>query len=126
MPGKLVSQGKNQEPVGELELKTYLLEELQLARPVRAEIAGQSREVNRGWRLTVIGGPFTVRAMPAMIWIAGKLAGYGVESTDLQKISVVIFDRSLLQEGAVIALSYGERDPLRTELPERLTLNPAR
>jgi hypothetical protein len=57
-----------------------------------------------------------------MIWIDNVLLGYGVESVDLKKITVITFDRSLLRDGAPIALSYGENDPARTELPERLAL----
>lgn len=125
-PGKLLTRGKNDEPVGEMGLKTYTLEEITLAQPLRIELNGLKTNVTSGWRLTLIGGPFPVRAMPAMIWADKQLLGYGVESPDLNRISVVTFDRSLLKEGAVIALSYGENDPSRTELPERLALTPNR
>ena len=122
LAGRLLAQGKNGQPAGELKLRSYLIEEITLARPLRVEIGALKTEVSRGWRLTVTGGPFVVRAMPVMVWIDNVLLGYGVESTDLQKISVITFDRSLLRDGAAIALSYGEDDPARTELPERLAL----
>lgn len=122
LAGKLLAQGRNSQPAGELGLRSYLVEEVTLARPLQVEIAGLKSEVSRGWRLTITGGPFVVRAMPAMIWIDNVLLGYGVESVDLQKITVITFDRSLLRDGAAIALSYGESDPARTELPERLAL----
>jgi len=120
--GKLLAQGKNDQPAGELKLRTYLVEEIALAGPMQVEIGGLKTEVNRGWRLTVTGGPFVVRAMPAMVFVDNVLLGFGVESADLKRISVITFDRSLLRDGAVISLSYGENDPARTELPERLAL----
>jgi len=122
LAGRVLAQGKNVQPAGELKLRSYLIEEITLARPLQVEIGTLKTEVSRGWRLTITGGPFVVRAMPAMVWIDNVLLGYGVESTDLQKISVITFDRSLLRDGAAIALSYGENDPARTELPERLAL----
>jgi len=125
-PGKLLAQGKNDQPAGELKLRSYVVEEITLARSLQIEIGGIKTEVSRGWRVTITGGPFVVRAMPAMVWVDNVLLGYGVESSDLQKISVITFDRSLLRDGAVIAVSYGENDPARTELPERLTLAPSR
>lgn len=122
LAGRVLAQGKNVQPAGELKLRSYLIEEITLARPLQVEIGTLKTEVSRGWRLTITGGPFVVRAMPAMVWIDNVLLGYGVESTDLQKISVITFDRALLRDGAAIALSYGENDPARTELPERLAL----
>lgn len=121
-PGKLLAQGKNDQPAGELKLRSYVIEEITLARSLQIEIGGIKTEVSRGWRVTITGGPFVVRAMPAMVWVDNVLLGFGVESADLQKISVITFDRSLLRDGAAIALSYGENDPARTELPERLAL----
>ena len=120
--GRVLAQGKNDQPAGELKLRSYLVEEVSLARPLQVEISGLKTEVSRGWRLTISGGPFVVRAMPAMVWIDNIFLGYGVESTDLQRISVITFERSLLRDGAAIAVSYGENDPARTELPERLAL----
>ena len=122
LAGRVLAQGKNDQPAGELKLRTYLVEEVTTARPLQVEISGLKTEVSRGWRVTITGGPFVVRAMPAMIWIDNVLLGFGVESADLQKISVITFDRSLLRDGAAISLSYGENDPARTELPERLAL----
>ena len=120
--GRVLAQGKNDQPAGELKLRSYLVEEVSLARPLQVEISGLKTDVSRGWRLTISGGPFVVRAMPAMVWLDNVLLGYGVESADLQKISVITFERSLLRDGAAIAVSYGENDPARTELPERLAL----
>jgi hypothetical protein len=108
LAGRVLAQGKNEQPAGDLKLRTYLVEEVNLARPLQVEISGLKTEVSRGWRVTITGGPFVVRAMPAMVWIDNVLLGYGVESPDLQRISVITFERSLLRDGASIALSYGE------------------
>src|SRR5262245_18670404 len=58
LPGRMLSQGTNDKPVGSLSLRTYQLEELQLPTPVRTKIKGQMQQVSTAWRLTVIGGPF--------------------------------------------------------------------
>jgi hypothetical protein len=123
MPGRLLARGSNQEPAGEYKLRSFVLEELNPARPLQAEIDGQKTELRQAWRLTITGGPFEIRNMPAMIWIGDTLVGVGVESPDLARLSVIIFDRSLLREGATLSVSYGEGDPQRSELPEKLKLN---
>ncbi len=83
---------------------------------------GKPQAVSTAWRLTVTGEGFTVRDIPPAIYLASTLVGYGQENEDLTQIAVILFDRSLLREGAAIALSYGEDDLSRTELPERLHL----
>lgn len=126
IPGQVISRGTNDQPTGELNVRTYVLEELRLDQPLQVEIRGEKTQIDRGWRLSITGGPFTVRAMPAIVWVGDKAAGVGIESPDLKRISVIIFDRDLLRDGAPIALSYGDHDPQRTELPEKLILRPAR
>ena len=123
VPGRVLARGVNEQPTGDLHLKTYILEEVQAARPLQVEINSQKREITRAWRLTISGGPFEIRAMPAMVWLDNKFVGIGVESVDLMRISVIIFDGALLREGASISVSHGEDDPQRTELRERLTLS---
>jgi hypothetical protein len=122
MPGTLLAQGSNLIPAGEVGLRSFILEELHLARAIRADINGQIVETTRAWRLTITGGPFPVRAMPAMVWLDDKLVGQGVESPDLSQLSVIFFNRTLLREGATISVSYGKNDPDRTALPEKLKL----
>lgn len=122
MPGKLLSQGSNKEPTGAFKILSYILEELSLARPLQTEIDGRTVEVSRAWRLSITGGPFVVRTPPALVWIDDKLVGVGAYSGDLSRISVIIFDQSLLREGATISLAYDKDDPQRTDLPEKLKL----
>lgn len=122
MPGRLLAQGSNTEPTGEVKLRSFILEELNLARAIRVDINGQIVETARAWRLTITGGPFPVRAMPALVWLDDNLAGQGAENPDLSELSVIIFDRALLREGATISVSYDEDDPDRMALPEKLKL----
>jgi hypothetical protein len=62
--------------------------------------------------------------MPAVVWIGDAAVGYGVESEDLDAITAVTFDESLLRDGATLYLSYGDKENKedRTPLPVRLAL----
>ena len=122
LPGRLLAEGSNTSPVGFLRVARYRLEELSLNVPLKVDIRGRKVEVDRAWRLTITGGPFAVRALPPIIWIDKVALGIGQESEQLDRISVVTFDRSALREGATISLSYGASFEDRTELPEKLSL----
>jgi hypothetical protein len=63
--------------------------------------------------------------MPPVIWIDDVAVGYGVESEDLDAITAVTFDESLVREGATLYVSYGDKEKKedRTALPEKLKLN---
>jgi hypothetical protein len=122
LQGRLLGEGRNSLPVGPLKLTRYRVEELSLPQSVKMELRGKTVEVNKAWRVTIVGGPFQVRALPPVIWLNDVPLGYGIENESLSEISVITFDRSLLREGAAVSLSYGENKDARTELPERLTL----
>jgi len=70
----------------------------------------------------VHGGPFPVRAMPAVIWIDDQIAGIGIENETLSQITAITFDSSLIREGSVIAVSYGEDKDARVSVSQRLQL----
>ncbi len=127
LPGKIVAQGTNTKAVGEFKVATYRLEEVMLPRTIEVEICGQKVQVGKALRLTVIGGPFPVRALPPVIWVDGTAVGYGVESEDLDAITAVTYDYSLLREGATIYLSYGDKTNKdgRVDVPEKLKLKDA-
>lgn len=125
-PGKLLGEGRNTQPVGPLKLTKYRVEELSLQQSIKVELGGRTVQVDKAWRVTVIGGPFPVRALPPVIWIDDVSLGYAAENERLSEISVITFDRSLLREGAAIALSYGESKDARMELPEKLSLTGTR
>jgi hypothetical protein len=126
LPGRLIGEGRNTRPAGQLKLLSYRVEELTLPRVVKVELRGEEVEVDRAWRLTVTGGPFPVRALPAVIWVDDQVVGYGVENERLNAVTAITFDRSLLREGGTISLSYGEEKRGRVRLPEKLGLSAAR
>ena len=122
LPGKVVAAGTNTKGVGKFKVTTYRVEEIALPRASEVEINGKNVQVSKAFRLTIIGGPFEVRALPPVVWLDDVAVGYGVENEDLDAITAVTFDASLLREGASIYLSYGDKKNKedRVELPEKL------
>jgi len=121
-PGKLVSEAKTSRPTTELKLTGYRVEEVKLPRQLNVELRGQQVVVDKAWRVTLQGGPFPVRAMPAVIWIDDEIAGYGIENTTLSQITAITFDSSLIREGGVVSISYGEDKEGRVKISQRLHL----
>ena len=122
LPGKVVGEAKSTRPSTDLKLTGYRVEEVQLPRTATAEIRGQQVVIDKAWRVTVQGGPFPVRALPAMIWIDDQVVGIGVENETLSQITAITFDSSLIREGGVISVSYGEDKESRRKLPQGLQL----
>jgi hypothetical protein len=122
LPGKVISEAKTAQQSGDLKLSGYRVEEVQLPRSINAEVRGQQVAVNRAWRVTITGGPFPVRAMPAVIWVDDQIVGYGIENETLSQITAITLDDSLLREGGVVSLSYGENKDGRVQLPQRIQL----
>lgn len=122
VPGKLVSEAKSTRPTTELKLTGYRVEEIKLPRQMNVEVRGKQVAVDKAWRVTVQGGPFPVRAMPAVIWIDDQIAGYGIENETLSQITAITFDGSLIQEGGVVSVSYGEDKEGRVRISQRLRL----
>ncbi len=127
LPGKVVGEGTNTKVTGKFKVATYRLEEVALPRSMEVKIHEQNVQVDKAFRLTITGGPFPMRALPPVIWIGDTAVGYGVESEDLDAITAVTFDSSLLREGATIYLSYGDKRSKedRVALPEKLQLKEA-
>ncbi|HEY0003709.1 MAG TPA: hypothetical protein VGB17_02775 [Pyrinomonadaceae bacterium] len=125
LPGKVLGEGANQRAVGKYRVARYRVEELTLPRTVEVEIRGQKVHATQAYRLTIVGGPFPVRALPPVVWIDDTPIGYGVENEDLNAITAITFDQSLLREGATIYLSYGDKEDKtdRVALPEKLKLD---
>ena len=121
-PGKLVSEAKSSRPTTELQLTGYRVEEVKLPRQLNVELHGQQVAVDKAWRVTVHGGPFPVRAMPAVIWIDDQIVGNGIENETLSQITAITFDSSLIREGGVVSLSYGEDKAGRVRISQRLRL----
>src|SRR5215217_697631 len=122
VPGKLVSEAKSTRPTTELNLTGYRVEQIKLPRQLNVELHGQQVVVDKAWRVTLQGGPFPVRAMPAVIWIDDQIAGYGIENETLSQITAITFDSSLIHEGGVVSISYGEDKEERVKISQRLRL----
>src|SRR4026209_1476870 len=122
LPGKLVSEAKPARPTGALKLTGYRVEEVQLPNSQTVQLHGQQTVVDKAWRVTVHGGPFPVRAMPAVIWIDDQIAGIGIENETLSQITAITFDSSLIHEGGVVSISYGEDKEGRVRISQRLRL----
>lgn len=122
LPGMLLAEQKFTRVVGNLKLSGYRVEELRLTRPMNIELRGQEVAVDRAWRITVNGGPFPVRALPAVIWIDDQIAGNGIENETLTQITAITFDGDLIRDGAVISLSYGEDKDGRVRISQGLQL----
>jgi hypothetical protein len=125
LQGRVLGEGTNTRAVGQHKLKSYRVEEVTLPRMQEVRIKGETRSVGRAFRLTIKGGPFPVRAMPPVIWLDDTAIGYGIESEDLDEITVITYDEAALAEGATIYLSYGDKKNKedRSALPEKLKLN---
>ena len=122
VPGKLVGEAKLASPIGSLKLTGYRVEEIQLPRKLTVEVQGLQAVVDRAWRVTVNGGPFPVRAMPAVIWVDDRIAGTGIENETLTQITAITFDSSLIREGSIFSISYGENKETRESVPQQLQL----
>ena len=122
LPGKVLSEAKSARPNGDLRLTGYRVEEVSLPQNQNVEIRGQQVAVDKAWRVTVQGGPFPVRALPAVIWIDDQIVGNGIENEDLSQITAITFDSSLIREGGVVSISYGEDKESRRRVPQALQL----
>ena len=125
LPGKVVARGSNTTPKGLLKLQSYRVEEVTLPHVAEVELKGQRTTVTKAFRVTITGTAFPVRALPAVVWVDDVAIGYGVENEDLNEITVVTYDESVLRDGATIYLSYGDKENKkeRTALPEKLKLD---
>jgi hypothetical protein len=122
LPGRLLIQTRSDGSSADLKLTGYRIEEVTLPRTVTTQVSGQQVAADTAWRVTITGGPFPVRAMPAVIWVDDRVAGYGIENETLSEITAITFDRSLLRDGAVISLSYGENKEDRIRFTQKLQL----
>lgn len=120
MKGKVIAKGNNTNPIGTDGLKTYRIEELTLGQGTTINVNGSIVQANTAWRIVLVGNAFQVRDLPAIISVDGRDLPPGQESTNLQEIATITFDRALIRDNAVLALAYGTN---RTELPERVKLD---
>jgi hypothetical protein len=120
LPGKIITEMKAARPSSDLKLTGYRVDEVRLPRNLTVVVRGQQVVVDKAWRVTVQGGPFPVRALPAAISIDDEIAGNGIENETLSQITAITFDSSLIHEGGIVSISYGENKDTRRKLPQGL------
>ena len=121
-PGRLISEASSARPSGDLKLTGYRVEELSLPRNLTVDVQGRQAVVDKAFRVTVQGGPFPVRAMPAVIWIDDQIVGNGIENETLSQVTAITFDGSLIRQGGVVSISYGEEKSARVRFSQQLQL----
>ena len=122
LQGNVISEAKSARPNGDLQLTGYRVEELRLPRSLTVEVQGRETVVDKAWRVTVQGGPFPVRAMPAVIWIDDQIVGIAIENETLSQVTAITFDESLIHEGGVVSISYGNDKDARVRFSQQLQL----
>jgi hypothetical protein len=126
--GRLVSQGQGSLTSGSADYIRYKLEEVELPEPREMEIHGRRENVGVAYRLTLAVGELRSSQrvgtvlVPALskvglIWLDD--AALPSFSTGSQEISTLIYDRSVLREGAEIAVSSADGSQMYS-LGERL------
>jgi hypothetical protein len=105
--GKVIAEGKNKNVSEQVPVERYTVEELNLEAPVEVEIGGEKKAVYQAYRLTVFGGPFKVRSMAPLLYIDDNPPLVGVEGRDLDRVTFILYDGSLLREGATLTVGYG-------------------
>lgn len=121
LAGRVIAEAKSEQANGSLQLQSYRVEELRFA-PMKVKVRGNEIETDTAWRITITGGPFEVRDIPPVIWVDKEPVGWGQESPELTSVSTIVFDRSLIRDGAELSVSYGESGTRVTVL-ERLALS---
>ncbi len=122
LKGRVVSEAKSARSTGDLRLTGYRVEEVRLPQSLTVEVQGRQAVVDKAWRVTVQGGPFPVRAMPAVIWVDDQIVGYGIENEELSQVTAITFDGSLIRQGGVVSISYGEEKGARVKFSQQLQL----
>ena len=117
-PGRLISEGRNTTPVGPRKLLSYKLEEIDLPQPKEIMANGRKRLVTTALRLSIKGEQ---HQPSSVIWIDDVLFPSPWEP-DGSSIATLIYNPSLLRDGATISVGSGDQI---YDLPEPLKL-PAR
>lgn len=110
------------EPVGSFSLETYQIKALTLLQPMEVATNDQVEQVSEAWRITVTGDPFQVGALFYTTWVDDTPLGPAKEKVDLSGVDVIVFDKSVLRDGATISVSYGSDDAAHIAFPEPLRL----
>lgn len=119
-PGRLLAQGKNRVPVGELQVLSYRLEEVSLPEPIEIDQGQTQTRIENAVRLTVVldhlvNGSYT-------IWIDDD--GYLAVPTKNNEITSLIIGNAGLNDEATITVKLGTGCHVnaRSTLPEKLAV----
>jgi len=117
-PGRLISEGQNTTPVGPRKLLTYKLEEIDLPQPKEIIANGRKRLITTALRLSIKAEQ---HQPSSVIWIGDVLFPNPWEP-DGSSIATLIYNPSLLRDGATISVGAGEQiydlpDPLKLPAP---------
>lgn len=131
--GRLLLQGQGSWASGNGESVRYKLKEITLPEPREMEIHGRRKTVEFAYRLTIAGAesrgsqPAGTAQVPALskfglLWLDD--VALPTFSLDSQEISTLIFDRSVLRDGAEISVSNSDGSGMYS-LGERLKYQPS-
>jgi hypothetical protein len=116
--GKLIAKGDNKNPAGPHKLLTYKLEEVDLPAPIELNVRQRKERFTTALRLTIsseaIQGAYA-------IWL-DDFSLPGVFGLGPKAIGTLIYDRSILRDGAVISVQDGQG---LSSLPDLLKLPPS-
>lgn len=132
--GLLISKGSNTVPTDATKLLTYQLEEVLLSGPVTCTVAMgrpdnsgfmlETRTLDIFWRLTITASErIHFGSSSYWVWLDDKLIGPGgtPPGSDHTQLIALVYDRSLLREGAAIGAGY---DGYKSDvLPEKLHIS---
>jgi hypothetical protein len=107
LPGATVAQAQAAAPETPLGLSGYTVRELTFGSPVKARVAGASADVTRAWHFTIaFARPLVVRDQAFTLVIDGRPAGFLQEAPDLLSADAVVFDPSVIRDGARVGVTY--------------------
>ena len=130
--GRLLAQGQGSWASGTGEAVRYKLKELKLPEPREMEINGRRETIEFAYRLTISEAAWQssqqvgTAQLPALskfglIWLDD--AALPTFSLDSQEVSTLIYDRSVLRDGAQVSVSNSDGSDMRS-LAERLKYQP--
>ena len=116
--GKVISHGENKLPTCLLKLLTYRIEEVDLPGPTTFALDEGAVTVSKYWRIVVT---FSSSGGDGVLSIECTSILSKTTADNRKEVSALVFDRSLLREGAKISFAYGYNKKGET-LPETLQL----
>jgi hypothetical protein len=88
------------------------VDDVALRSSVRAHTRSGMRTVSIARRITISGGPFPYGDARVLVLVNGRSVGEGQVAHRGHALTVVVFDASLVHDGAVIGYQIGSRAPV--------------